>query len=254
MEDFSEEQAYIFATTGMLVVRDFYSLETVERMLKSVDFSNSKGLYIDKDPQLFMEFMSHPWIVDCCSRLIGPWFRFDHELAVVQTKETPPYLHGGQFGSQGTCTHHPIGKYSWNGQLTVGLSLTGQDEETGGFSYIPGSQNCDVGGQFAMQHSFWKNLLNDPEVVRTPNLRPGDLYVFSEALIHGQKQWECLTPRTTLYIKYVPGYMVWQDYEITKRYLRYASTPTQNALLTRPYTREGDFDNKDFRQSVRRAK
>ncbi len=247
-----EKEAYAFATTGMIIIRNFYNQEIVDRMRRATD-DQPNSLYFHKDPEIFMEFMSHQWIMDCCTRLIGLWFRFDHELAVTQTTESQPYLHGGQFGSQGTCFHHPVGKYSWNGQLTVGLCLTKQNQETGGFSYVPGSHHCISGGQFGNQQDVWIDFFDDPEMVKTPTLNPGDLYVFTEALAHGQRKWSCAEPRHTLYLKYVPGYMAWQDYEITEAYLQYAMTPLQEALLDRPYVRDGNYASKDFRKSIRKS-
>lgn len=246
----TDAQRYTFETTGLLIYRDFYPQAVVDRMRGAVPHKE-RGHYFHNDPEIFMSFMSEPWIIECCSAFIGNWFRFDHELFVCQNQKSDPYLHGGQYGSQGTCFHHSVAKQSWNGQLTVGMCLTEQNQETGGFSYIPGSHHAIHGGQWGLQHSFWNNLMDDSEVVRTPELRPGDLYVFSEALAHGQRTWTKADERITLYMKYVPGYMAWQDYEITKGLLKYATEDVHDALLKRPFVREGDYTSKDFRKSVR---
>ena len=252
----AELQKYAFATTGMLVVKNFYRTDTVEQMLFNIDATKPQTLCIKNDPKLFMSIMSDSRIIDFCSKFIGPWFRFDHELVVNQTKESQPYLHGGQFGSHGTCFYHEAERYSWNGQLTVGIVLIKQNSETGGFAYIPGSQHSNHGGQYGQQLEVWKEAINELAIV--PELNPGDLYIFSEALVHGQKQWNCNFPRTTFYMKYVPGYMAWQDYEITQSYLSYAKNDLQRALLAPPYVRQGGGDvwphstPYSFRQSITR--
>ena len=122
----------------------------------------------------------------------------------------------------------------------------------GGFTYIPGSHHAIQGGQYATQLSVWKEAL-DTDVATTLDLEPGDLYVFSEALVHGQRTWRGnLRKREVLYIKYVPGYMAWQSYEVTKNYLQYATSPIHEALLSPPFARVGDYTSNIFRPSIHR--
>lgn len=249
----TEVERYAFETTGLLIIRDFIDKDERDRLVRAMP--DQTGLYFHNAPEFCMEYMAHPLIIECCSKFIGPWFRFDHELAVVQREDAEPYLHGGQFGSHGTCFHHPVEKSSWNGQVTVGIALTAQNENTGGFAYIPGSQHYIGGGQFGTQHVFWKYLLGNNDLVVTPRLEMGDLYIFSEALVHGQIAWSKhnILPRWTAYIKYVPGYMAWQNPECNKQYEKYASTPQQFALLEPPYVRDGLYNSTKFRKSIRMA-
>jgi len=243
MNELTKTQEYSFAATGIIIVREFLPRETIDKMKTAVEgIEKPKFPFIDTNPPLFMELMSHPWIMDCCSKFVGRWFRFDHQLGVRQSKEDEAYLHGGAFGSQGTCYHVPLGETSWNGQLTFGLALSGQSDE--GFSYIPGSHRTDL--RRNSHGSIWNEVLNwfssedrwrQGTILETPQLEPGDLVVFSEALIHGQSKWTRTIPRTTLYYKYVPGHMAWMDFELIKNLQKYATTPQQKALLQRPYVR-----------------
>ena len=249
-----EIQRYDFNTSGMVVIPGFYGVDTVEKMKKASQSSDLQSLFIKNNPELFMDFMSDERIINICRDFIGNWFRFDHELCVTQDKEAKAYLHGGQFGSQGTCTYVSTNDgCSWNGQLTVGLALTKQDESTGGFSYIPGSHHQTLQGKHGVQLTeIWEYFLNNNKAT-TLDLYPGDLYIFSESVVHGQTRWNMEEDRRTLYIKYVPGYMAWQSYEdVTKGYLQYATKPIHELLLRPPSVRSGTFDNPTWRKSTRK--
>jgi hypothetical protein len=249
-----EIQKYDFNTSGVVVIPNFYNENIVERMKKSCKSDDLQSLYFKNDPELFMDFMSDERILEICRNFIGDWFRFDHELAISQNKESKPYLHGGQFGSQGTCTYVSTGDNgtSWCGQLTVGLALTKQNQDTGGFSYIPGSHHQILQGRNGVQLTEIWNYYLENNKTTTLDLNPGDLYIFSEAIAHGQAKWKVDNEnRKTLYIKYVPGYMAWQSYDITKDYLKYATKPIHELLLSPPSVRNGTYDNPTWRKSTR---
>lgn len=253
----TELEKYTFETNGVVVKRGLFNAVEIEKLKTQISIENNeKGLYFEQVPDFAMEFMTHPWIMDCCAHLLGPWFRFDHELMVQQTIKSEAYLHGGQYGSHGTCFHHSVERSSWNGQLTVGLAMTFQSLSTGGFAYVPGSQSYAGAGQFAFNRQVqWNEMLNNNHLCHTPTLNVGDVYVFSESLAHGQKQWLVdEESRKTLYIKFVPGYMAWQNPAMNEGYKKLAKTPQQISLFEPPYVRNGPSGSNNYRKPSRSSR
>lgn len=224
-----DAKMYQFKIQGLCILRNVISQEKVNDICSALPTDLKHHFEFLEQNSIFMELMETPEILEACKDLVGKWFRFDHSLGVCQTQKDEPYLHGGQYGSQGTCFSN-----GWNGQLAFGIYLTAQNENTGGFTYIPGSHKTLVGEQFV-----------DDSLSIVPEVYPGDIVIFPESLLHGQQQWKADYVRKTLYYKYVPGYMCWQDYEQTKKYLDLAQTDMQRLLLRPPFVRNM---NQSFRK------
>jgi len=129
------------------------------------------------------------------------------------------------------------------GRLSVGISLTPQCKETGGLAYIPGSHKSS----FLLHGSaVLKAYLNNDfehECINIPTLRPGDICLFPDCLVHGTSPWKGSYTRRALYYMYSPGYMAWRPFAEIEQYPPLVKTNLQRQLLRPPYVAgfaEGD--------------
>jgi ectoine hydroxylase-related dioxygenase (phytanoyl-CoA dioxygenase family) len=80
--------------------------------------------------------------------------------------------------------------------------------------------------------------------VVNPTLRAGDMLIFTEALVHGSRQWTARHTREVLIYSYAPGFMAWRDGPAVPPEL--ATTAPQKALLRPPFV--GAYDEQDVGQ------
>src|SRR6266487_2711282 len=137
----NDGQFYALDSLGMVIARGAVPEQQnayVDRALAGRKVAKFSILALD---EVFMDLMTHPWIVDACTRAIGSHFRFDHAFGLQQ----PPAcanLHGGPQACHSSCFYQSglsVTGAAWMGRLSVGISLTPQCRETGGLAYIPGS-------------------------------------------------------------------------------------------------------------------
>lgn len=252
--EFTKEQMYLLDTIGLVVVHNFVTEDIVSQINEIIDIHTSiepkpsKFAFFTLDP-IFMDLMSHPWIMGVCRHALGDWFRFDHVVGIqqpgmIKSEKTGQWvdqgydqgnLHGGVHSSQGSCFYHSSAKNTWVGQMSFGISLTGQNKESGGFCYVPGShkQSTEDSGSKIFKDSLSGNYSSS--CLTIPELKPGSIVCFSESLIHGTTPLVRPHIRRSLYYKYVPGFCAWRSYDEIKHYLNYARTDLQKQLLRAPF-------------------
>lgn len=259
MSEFTLDQLYCLDTLGLFHYKGFLSKEKVDKInalldkhIMSLDPIPSKYTFFELDP-IFVDIMSSPWIVDACRRVLGNFFRLDHCVGIqqpghIKSSKTGTWveqghrhgnLHGGLHASQGSCFYQAFNDGTiWSGQISVGISLIGQSEETGGFCYIPGShkQYNPWNGADIFSKILGGNYRS--QCIKIPNLEPGDLVFFSESLMHGTTPIKEGSVRRAIYYKYVPGFICWRPYDEISHYSKLAQTDLQRRILRPPFVGE----------------
>jgi len=223
-------EQYIFDTAGVLIRKQ--AIPAVEIAKAKAEISNHIDRGVWKFPTLnlgtlFWDWLIRPVLIQPAIQMCGDYTRLDHAFGVSGSKQSqaPAQLHGGPDSSQSSCFYHNTGgRVGLVGQLSVGICLTGQDDQTGGFCYLPGSHKAfdRADGKEIYLKMFNQNL-NHPAVV-VPKLEPGDLIFFSESLVHGDTgQRTVLNNRLMAYYKFTPGWMCWRDPAQQKSYASWAA-------------------------------
>lgn len=226
----NEEELYEFDLRGFIIFRGFLSPERV----RSLDLAlgpvreapvTGKFSFLARHP-LFMELMAEPRTVAIMKALIGPWLRFDHSFGIQMTKETPVdnNLHGGHREDQGSFFYEVKNGVMRNGQVGAMYVLSDTRPGDGGFVCVPGSHKAGL---------QYRPALDSPLVIN-PELRAGDLFVFTEALVHGSRRWQADHTRRVLFYLYTPGYMAYRAFDTMAPFLPLATTPLQRELLRPP--------------------
>ena len=87
--------------------------------------------------------------------------------------------------------------------MSVQLTRTRAGE--GGFCVVPGSHKANLPIPPSLPHS--PSLLSD--VLRQPELNPGDVVLFSEATMHGALPWSGASERRIALFRFAPGNMAY---------------------------------------------
>jgi len=155
----------------------------------------------------FREVLTHPTIAAVLSELLGVGYRLDHSpLMIAMEKGSEGHtLHGGSITESGEPAW-PLMYDCRNGMmrnqlLTVCLQLHDAAEGDGGFCVVPGSHKAN----FAVPPELAD--LADPDLnehVRQPALAPGDVLIFTEAVLHGTLPWTADHQRRTIIYRFAP--------------------------------------------------
>jgi hypothetical protein len=237
-----EKEKFSFNATGVAVIPNVLTPEQIQAARESISSRwPSGGLW--KFPilhlgRVFWDMMTRPACLDFCTEFVGEHFRMDHAFG-VSGEAAEAQMHGGPYSSQNSCFYLPLPgqRKGFVGQLNLGFTLYGQDAETGGFCYIPGShKSTDMRAGAEILKEVYNYDFNHSSIV-VPTLKPGDLLVFTEALIHGDTGWRSpATPRMQAYYKMTPGFMCWRDPQENVKYRIYAKTDLEKKLLNPPWT------------------
>ena len=236
----TDEQFYLLDSVGVIIVRSAVPIEQVAYINERIDRTLA-GAVVSKFPILemddvFLDMMTHSWILAACNRLLGNRFRFDHAFG-LQQPPSRPNLHGGPQACQASCFYHASAPTSppLVGRISVGIALTNQSSALGGFAYIPGSHKSSslMHGSRVLTEILKNDF--DHECLSIPSLAPGDICMFPDCLVHGTAPWRGPYTRRALYYMYSPGYMAWRPYQEIEKYLALAKTPLQRRLLRPPY-------------------
>ena len=234
---------YVFETTGCLIVTNFMEFDEVvkARRLISNNWPNKTPwkfpiLHLGR---IFWELVTKELVMDLCEHFCGEHFRLDHAFG-LSSNDAISQLHGGPESSQYSCFYMPLTSpmKAIAGQLNFGFCLHEQNPETGGFVYIPGSHKTnDSRAGIEISRDIYDYKFDHHSLI-VPTLKPGDLMVFTEALVHGDTGWKGGTDkcRMQLYYKMTPGFMCWRDPEQNKIYNRFALTDIEKRLIEPPWT------------------
>lgn len=237
--------AYSFECTGVAIIPNALTYTQVEEAKWLIRQNWPEGAPW-KFPVLhlggiFWDMMTHPHLLNLCNQFAGEHFRMDHAFGLTSNGAIPQ-LHGGPQSSQYSCFYLPLSfgdRKGLAGQLNFGFCLEGQSPETGGFCYVPGSHKVvdSRAGREVLTEVYGGKF--DHHSITVPTLIPGDMIVFTEALIHGDTGWRKKSPgscRMQVYYKMTPGFMCWRDPAQNEHLLKYARTDLERRLMAPPWT------------------
>lgn len=248
---FTPEQRYTLDVAGVYIYRNFLSEQEINHMsevitkhLAPLNPQPSKFNFFETDP-IFVDIMSRPWIVDACRATLGEQYRLDHVVGIqqpgqIKSAKTGQWvdqgyvygnIHGGFHASQRSCYYHSTENTIASGHMTVGIFLTEQSVNTGGFCFLPGShkQACTSNGANIFNEILGANY--NHQLITIPSLRKGDLVFFPECLMHGTTPLKVKHLRRAIYYKFVPGFAVWREYNEVASFMNMAKTDLQKHIL-----------------------
>lgn len=207
--------------------------------------------------RIFWKLLTHASVLDAAETACGEYFRLDHAFG-LSSHGTPNQLHGGPDCSQQSCFFNWTGQTNFLvGQLSVGVVLSPQTPQTGGFCFVPGSHKSydrSSTGAEVLRNYLQSNL--NHEAIICPTLKPGDVVAFSESLAHGSRSWSGPTDgRLNLYYKFAPGWLGWRDAREQEHLKKFASTALEHKLLEGPWSgRFSEGNNQMGLHNERRTK
>ena len=164
--------------------------------------------------------------------------RLDHAFGLWDQGKHRHGMHGGHLSNSGANflhTSQSVKSSPLVGSVKLGVNLEGScSKEAGGFIFIPGSHNMQA-GQDAFQ--LYKAIGRDislPEVC-VPKLNCGDLFVFSESLMHGACPMRAGKSRLTLYYNFVPPYMRVKNDFVVPEEVQSQLGPRLHQYIEEPY-------------------
>lgn len=228
----TEAEKYEFDLNGVIVYRNVLAPDLVRKMNKIIDAKYKSEFpwtieFIEDDP-CFMELMENPLTIRILRVMLGDWFRLDHTYGLqMKAGVTPPMdnLHGGPRWCQGEHQYHWVHGKMYNGLVVVMYAMEDVNEGDGGLICVPGSHKGNV--------SSYRPPVTS-HLVKNPALKAGDMLIFTEALIHGTRQWTSPNRRRSLFYKYSPGYSCWAAPDAMQTLLPRATSEMQKALLRVP--------------------
>ncbi len=231
------EKMYEFDLRGFVIYPSMLPKSMVDRMVRLLQDvkgakESGKFSFLKLDP-IFMEVLAYPPTIEILKALLGEWLRFDHTFGMHMTSATPVQegLHGGSLENQRSFWYQwAPGGVMHNGLIKVLYPLNDVNPGDGGFICVPGSHKSNI-------------RYRPPEeshLVVNPSLRAGDMLIFTEALVHGSRQWVSDVTRLSLIYSYGPGCLAWKRYETVEPYLQLATNDLQRDLLRPPFV--GDYD------------
>jgi hypothetical protein len=192
---------------------------------------NGKFSFFEMD-RFFMELMARPRTIGILKAMLGEWLRFDHAFGIQMTRaeSIQENLHAGPLQNQRAFWYQWSGQSMHNGLIKVIYALNDVNPGDGGFICVPGSHKSNV--DHKPRH--------DSPLVINPTMRAGDMLIFTEALVHGSRQWAADCTRRVLIYSYGPGCLAWKHYDSLRPYVALAQTDLERELLRPPYV--GDYD------------
>jgi hypothetical protein len=226
----TKDELFEFDIRGYLVCRQALSLDEVEDLNRTVD--DRLGAHTPMVFSLldmgstFVELMARLHTLEIIRTMVGDGLRFDHGFGLHMTSDMKinENLHGGPRRHQGSFHYTWEQGHMYNGLIVVMYALTHVHERDGGLILVPGSHRANVNHQPSL----------DSHLVVNPALGSGDAIIFTEALIHGSRQWRSKHRRRAVVYKYAPGHLAATPYEDVLPYQELATTNLQRELLRPP--------------------
>lgn len=215
---------FILDSMGLLHFKNIFSKDKIDNILqeflkikqqiKCEECEFVKKYVGFEHIQNIIDIFTDTKILDVCNNCIGQQFKLDYmvliEQAVNKQQKQHFSVHGGSHKHYNLFYYHSYPQehidkpcYTQTGQLTVGIPLTEQNSNTGGFCYLPGSHKSSyhIHSQPFFQQCDQEELKN---YFITPSIQRGDCIIFPENLTHGQTLYCGDTPRYTIYAAYYP--------------------------------------------------
>jgi hypothetical protein len=157
----------------------------------------------------FLALLDHPRVLPILRELMGEYFRLDHDYAIfLRPGHGGLQLHGPKMREP----YDPLHFYHYvDGKIFCGLcvatfALTDVPPGSGGLAVIPGSHKSN----FRVPEDIRTLQRSSPIVQQVPT-KAGDCVIFTERLIHGTLPWQGPGIRRTLFFKYAPGSLSWEN-------------------------------------------
>jgi len=172
------------------------------RVLKpDIDFPaerSNKFTFIEHDPVRFTEVLDWGDVPLLIRTFCGNHARLDNHFGFNwPAPAARKNIHGGPYSESRSCYYSRQGDVMQTSNLKIGIALHAQ----AGLALIPGSHTTSMranGGN------------HDPDELVVPYLNPGDVIVFTDALVHGTV--DAPGERTMLYYTITPGHVCWAQY------------------------------------------
>jgi hypothetical protein len=191
-------------------------------------FRRTEGVSLWGQP--FLDLMDHPMVLPALIELIGSRLRIDHDYCIFMTRGAPSQMiHGGPRRIETDHWYHYSDGVMRNGLTVATFALTDSKEGDGGFVCIPGSHKTNFMHNLP---SAVREQHERPHYVRNPPLGRGDVLIFTEALMHGTREWTAAHERRALLYKYSPPHSTWriEPYDVS----RYPTATAQQRRLMAP--------------------
>jgi hypothetical protein len=236
----TDEEKFRFDLEGYLVIKGVLTREECQVLSDLSDEAWPRqpedGLYrrtpfVSQWGRPFLDLIDHDKVLPYLIELIGGRVRIDHDYSIYMQKGAPSMrIHGGPRLFETDHWYYYNDGVMRNGLTVATWTLTDAGPGDGGFVCIPGSHKTN----------YMRNLRDEvrehserPEYVRQPELEAGDVLIFTEALMHGTREWTAAHERRALLFKYSPPHSSWakEPYDLDA----YASaTPRQKRLMAPP--------------------
>lgn len=216
----TEDEKFLFDLQGYLVLPGVIDVDTLAGMNAWIDAKaetdpafrpqkrNAQALNPITWAPEFLALLDHPRVLPYLIAVMGERLRLDHDYAIFLEPG-----HGGmRLHGPNSIPFDPIHYYRCdNGEIRCGLTvasfaLTDVPPGAGGLAVISGSHklNFPVPMDIMLYDRF------SPVVQQVP-MKAGDCVIFTEALIHGTLPWKGPGIRRTLFYKYAPCQLAWEN-------------------------------------------
>ena len=176
----------------------------------------------------FLNLIDHPRVLPYLVDLIGPRLRADHDYCIfMRSGADGQNIHGGPMRYESDHWYHYHDGVMRNGLMVATWVLNDAEPGDGGFVCIPGSHKTNF------IDAVPREVLTQqyrPDYVIQPQLRAGDVLIFTEALIHGTATWGGSQERRALLYKYSPPHSSWAKVPYNLQHYPDAS-PQQQRLM-----------------------
>lgn len=236
----SDEQKFLFDLEGYIVLPGVLTSQTCDALNEQADrvwprqphdepFRRSEEITLWG--QMFVDLMDHPKVLPVLIELIGSRVRIDHDYCIFMHKGAPSgMIHGGPRRIETDHWYYYADGVMRNGLTVATYALGDSNEGDGGFVCVPGSHKTNFMHNLPMAVRKHEER---PHYVRNPPLSKGDVLIFTEALMHGTREWTANHERRALLYKYSPPHSTWriEPYD-TSKYPQ--ATDQQKRLMAPP--------------------
>ncbi|MCY4655542.1 MAG: phytanoyl-CoA dioxygenase family protein [Gammaproteobacteria bacterium] len=236
----TNEEKFLFDLQGFLVIKGVLDPDECARLSRLADSvwprQEGDGHYrrtgnVSLWHPEFLNLTDHPKLLPYLIELMGPRLRLDHDYCIFMTKHPlNHYLHGGPTPLETDHWYRYQDGVMRNGLTVATWALTDAQEGDGGFVCVPGSHKTNFLRYFPRDVAKHERMV---DYVYQPVLAAGDVLIFTEALIHGTREWQSENERRTLLFKYSPPHSSWalKPYDL-EQYSH--ATDQQKRLLAGP--------------------
>ena len=234
---FTDEEKFRFDLQGFIVLRGVLTRAECTLLSKLSDTAWPRqpgdGAFrrteaISRWGGAFLNLIDHPCVLPYLVELIGPRLRADHDYCIfMRSGADGQNIHGGPMRYESDHWYHYHDGVMRNGLMVATWVLNDAKPGDGGFVCIPGSHKTNF------IDAVPRDVLTQeyrPDYVIQPELRAGDVLLFTEALIHGTATWRGSQERRALLYKYSPPHSSWAKVPYNLQHYPDAS-PQQQRLM-----------------------